>query len=81
MGKVGHVLQEVLETHSVSQYRISKVLGIERNTVYRWVKGKADPNGDTIVAITLALHEINPAAAKDFVYRYLGEIVDSSKEE
>ncbi|BAW97986.1 unknown protein (plasmid) [[Synechococcus] sp. NIES-970] len=76
MGSVSRALKQVLETHGVSQYRIAKVLEIERNTVYRWVKGAADPSGETIADIVTALQQINPAAAEDFVYQYLGEILD-----
>lgn len=85
MGRISYALQQVIETHKVSQYRIAKTLGIERNTVYRWVKGIADPSGETIVGLVVALQQINPRAAEDFVYWYLGQVIvkgkDSTSEE
>jgi transcriptional regulator with XRE-family HTH domain len=76
MGKAGRVLKQVLEDHGVSQYSLAMQLQIERTTVYRWCNNVRDPSGDTIVEIVTALKELNPEAAREFVRRYLGEVVE-----
>jgi predicted transcriptional regulator len=76
MGKAGDVLKQVLGQYNLTQYRLAKILGVERTTVYRWIKGDRDPASDTVVEIVEALKTLNPEAAATFVQRYLGEIVD-----
>jgi len=76
MGKAGQVLKQVLTSHDVSQYALAAKLDIERTTVYRWCNDVRDPSGDTIVEIVTALKELNPEAAREFVRRYLGEVVE-----
>ena len=71
MGRAGKALKQVLETYEISQYSIAMALGIERNSVYRWVHEIRDPSAETVVEIVKALEEMNPAAAKEFIQLYL----------
>lgn len=80
MGKAGRVLKQVLEAHGISQYSLSVALGIERGSVYRWVHELRDPTADTLVEIVRALRSINPAAAQEFVQRFLGEVAEGKEE-
>jgi len=75
MGKAGKVLKQVLETHDLTQYGLAKAMGVERTTVYRWVKGDRDPSADTVVEIVEALKSLNAQAAEDFVKLYLGDVL------
>jgi transcriptional regulator with XRE-family HTH domain len=75
MGKAGNVLKQVLEQNDVTQYRLAKELGVERTTVYRWIKGDRDPSADTVVEIVEALKRINHKAAEEFVQLYLGDML------
>ena len=76
MGRAGRSLKQVLESYGVSQYSVAKKLGIERTNVYRWVNERGDPTAESVVDIVEALKELNPAAAKQFVQLYLGELVE-----
>jgi transcriptional regulator with XRE-family HTH domain len=78
MGKAGNVLKQVLETHDLTQYGLAKAMGVERTTVYRWVKGDRDPSADTVVEIVEALKRLNAQAAEDFVKLYLGDVLSDS---
>lgn len=78
MGKAGNVLKQVLETHDLTQYGLAKAMGVERTTVYRWVKGDRDPAADTVVEIVEALKSLNAQAAEDFVKLYLGDVLSDS---
>lgn len=78
MGKAGNVLKQVLETHDLTQYGLAKAMGVERRTVYRWVKGDRDPSADTVVEIVEALKSLNTQAAEDFVKLYLGDVLSDS---
>ncbi|HEY9879038.1 MAG TPA: helix-turn-helix transcriptional regulator [Leptolyngbyaceae cyanobacterium] len=75
MGKAGRVLKQVLETYGISQNKLAVTMGLERTVVYRWTHERTDPVGDTITAITEALNQLNPEAARSFIDLYLGEIV------
>ena len=75
MGKAGTVLKQVLEKYELTQYALAKVLGVERTTVYRWVKGDRDPASDTVVEIVEALKTLNYQAAEEFVKLYLGDVL------
>lgn len=77
MGKAGNVLKQVLERHELTQYALAKTLGVERTTVYRWVKGDRDPSADTVVEIVEALKTLNYKAAEEFVQLYLGDVLKS----
>jgi len=76
MGKAGQVLGQVLETHGISQNKLAIVLNIERTNVYRWVNELRDPNAETVLTIVQALKQINPVAAKEFVWLYIGKLVE-----
>jgi transcriptional regulator with XRE-family HTH domain len=78
MGKAGNVLKQVLTTHGLTQYGLAKAMGVERTTVYRWVKGDRDPSADTVVEIVEALKSLNSQAAEDFVKLYLGDVLSDS---
>ncbi|WP_368670713.1 hypothetical protein [Limnothrix sp. PR1529] len=49
---------------------------IERTNVYRWCKEIRDPTAETLLEIVKALKTLKPEAARDFVQRYLGEVVE-----
>lgn len=74
MGKAGQALKQTLETYNISQNSLAVALGVERGSVYRWVHEVRDPNAETVVAIVKAIRGINPAAAEEFVKRYLGDV-------
>ncbi|MFM7427412.1 MAG: helix-turn-helix domain-containing protein [Elainella sp.] len=65
----------VLETYEISQNRLAVAMGVSRANVGRWFHG-LDPSAENIAEITKALNQINPAAARAFVQRYLGELLD-----
>lgn len=76
MGRAGRALKAVLENYGISQSRLAVVMGVERTVVHRWTSEKTDPTGETITAITEALKQINPHAAREFIERYLGDIIE-----
>lgn len=76
MGRAGQALKEVLEIHNISQNRLAVEMGLRRSVTYRWVHELNDPTGETIVGIVEALKKLNPTAARDFVQRYLGDLVE-----
>lgn len=76
MGKAGQALKQALERHGVSQYALAVQLSIERTNIYRWVHEIRDPTAERVYQIVLALKHLNPAAAKEFVRLYLGEVVE-----
>ncbi|MGP1372174.1 MAG: helix-turn-helix domain-containing protein, partial [Almyronema sp.] len=67
--------KQVLDEYGISQNKLAVAMGISRANVGRWYHG-LDPSAENIVAVTEALKQINSDAAKDFVSRYLGEIVE-----
>lgn len=71
MGKAGRALKQVLETHSISQTKLAKELGVGRSNVYRWVNEVRDPNSETVLSIIQALEAINPEAATHFKTLYI----------
>ncbi|NJN86187.1 MAG: helix-turn-helix transcriptional regulator [Leptolyngbyaceae cyanobacterium SL_7_1] len=80
MVKASQALREVLETYEISQNKLAVVMGISRANVGRWFHG-LDPSAENIAEITKALKQINPEAAKEFVHRYLGELLEDGKQE
>jgi transcriptional regulator with XRE-family HTH domain len=74
MGKAGQALKQILEKYDISQNSLAVALGVERGSVYRWVHEVRDPNAETVVEIVKALRGLNPAAAKEFVETYLGDV-------
>jgi transcriptional regulator with XRE-family HTH domain len=79
MGKASQALRWILENYGISQNKLAVAMGISRANVGRWFHG-LDPSAENIAAITKALKEIDREAAKEFVWRYLGEIVDDNTE-
>ncbi|MBE9116383.1 helix-turn-helix transcriptional regulator [Lusitaniella coriacea LEGE 07157] len=76
MGKASQALKTVLEAYGISQNKLAVTLGIDRAAVFKWFHKQREPTSETIVAIVKALKKIDRAAAKEFVQRYLGEILD-----
>ena len=79
MGKASQSLRWVLEHYSISQNKLAVAMGISRANVGRWFHG-LDPSAENIAAITKALKEIDREAAKEFVWRYLGEILEDDSD-
>ena len=75
MGRAGKALKQVLQTYGISQNKLAVALGVRASVVYRWFHELTDPTGDTIAEIALALQQINPAAAQEFVKLYLGDLL------
>jgi transcriptional regulator with XRE-family HTH domain len=80
MGKAGRVLKEVLNTYSISQNKLAKAMGVRSSVVYRWFNELIDPTGDTLVKMVVALKLLDIDAAREFVQRYLGEILEDESE-
>ncbi len=76
MGKVGKALRQVLEGYGISQNKLAVTLGVKPSVVFRWFHEQTDPSAETAVDIAKALQGIDPAAAKDFVRLYIGDIVE-----
>jgi predicted transcriptional regulator len=76
MGRAGQALRAILKVHNISQNRLAVLLQVDRSVVFKWFHEQRDPTTETVVAIVTALKELNPAAARDFVRLYLGEIVE-----
>jgi plasmid maintenance system antidote protein VapI len=73
MSRAGVALKKVLDTYSISQYKLATAMGISRSNIHRWINDAGDPAGDSILDIRKALQEINPAAAEEFIQLYLSE--------
>ena len=76
MGKVGKALRQVLEGYGISQNKLAVTLGVKPSVVFRWFHEQTDPSAETAVDIAKALQGIDPAAAKEFVRLYIGDIVE-----
>jgi transcriptional regulator with XRE-family HTH domain len=76
MGKVGKALRQVLESYGISQNKLAVTLGVKPSVVFRWFHEQTDPSAETAVEIAKALQGIDPAAAKEFVRLYIGDIVE-----
>ncbi|MEM9219138.1 MAG: helix-turn-helix transcriptional regulator [Cyanobacteria bacterium P01_F01_bin.150] len=72
MGRAGQALREVLTKYGVSQNKLAVTMGLKRSAVYKWFHDTAE----TVKAIVIALKVLEIDAAKEFVYLYLGEILD-----
>ncbi len=71
MGKAGKALKQVLETYSITQYKLAVTMQISRSNVHRWIYEVVDPTGDSILGIRDALEEINLEASEEFIRLYL----------
>ncbi|HLO85262.1 MAG TPA: helix-turn-helix transcriptional regulator [Nostocaceae cyanobacterium] len=80
MGRAGKALKQTLETYNISQNSLAVELGIERTKVFRWYHEQIDPTAETVAKIVIALNQINPSAAKNFIKLYLGELVNQNDE-
>lgn len=76
MGRAGQALREVLTKYGVSQNKLAVTMGLKRSAVYKWFHEERDPTAETVEAIVIALKTLEIDAAKEFVYLYLGEILD-----
>ncbi|HIK52987.1 MAG TPA: helix-turn-helix transcriptional regulator [Oscillatoriales cyanobacterium M59_W2019_021] len=79
MGKASQALCWVLENYGISQNKLAVAMGISRANVGRWFHG-LDPSAENIAAITIALKQIDREAAKEFVWRYLGELLEDDSD-
>ena len=76
MGRAGQALREVLTKYGVSQNKLAVTMGLKRSAVYKWFHEERDPTAETVEAIVIALKTLEIDAAKEFVYLYLGQILD-----
>ena len=77
MGKAGKALRQVLNTYGISQNRLAIAIGINRSTVSQWVNEKRDPLAETIPEIVAALETLDEDAAKNFLFLYLGRVMET----
>jgi predicted transcriptional regulator len=80
MRKAGRVLRDVLNTYGISQNKLAHAMGVRSSVVYRWFNELIDPTGDSLVKMVVALKSIDIDAAREFVQRYLGEILEDEGE-
>ncbi|NEP20404.1 MAG: helix-turn-helix transcriptional regulator [Leptolyngbya sp. SIO4C1] len=71
MSRAGKALKAVLERHGISQNQLAVAMKVSRANVSRWVNETRDPIGDAVYEIHKGLQSIDPAAAEDFVMKYL----------
>lgn len=46
-----HILQNFLNDNSISQTELARILNVPKQTVNNWLKGRAMPNYDRLVAL------------------------------
>ena len=80
MRKAGRVLRDALNTYGIGQNKLAIAMGVRSSVVYRWFNEGIDPTGDTLVKMVVALKLLNIDAAREFVQRYLGEILEDEGE-
>ena len=71
MSRAGRALKAVLKTYGISQNQLAVAMKVGRANISRWVGETRDPTGEGIYEIHKALQSIDPAAAEDFVMKYL----------
>jgi predicted transcriptional regulator len=76
MGRAGKALRSVLEEYEISQNKLAVTLGIRRSIVFKWYHEERDPTAETVAEIVKALKILDPVAARAFIYRYLGQLMD-----
>lgn len=74
MGRAGRALRQTLQTYSISQNKLATTMGVERSAIYKWFHEERDPTAETVAEIVIALRQLNPEAAQEFVQLYLGNI-------
>ena len=77
MGRAGKALKQVLENYDISQNKLAVALGVRRSVIYRWFHQLTDPTAETVVEIATALKSINPDAAEEFIWLYVGEFLQN----
>ena len=80
MRKAGRVLRDVLNTYGISQNKLASAMGVRNSVVYRWFNELIDPTGETLVKMVVALKLLDIDAAREFVQRYLGEVLEDEGE-
>ncbi len=80
MGKADRVLRDVLNNYGISQNKLAIAMSVRSSVVYRWFNELIDPTGDTLVKMVAALKLLDINAAREFVQRYLGEILEDEGE-
>lgn len=76
MGRAGKALKQVLEDYDISQNKLAVALNVKPYVVFRWYHEQTDPSAETVAEIVKALKILDSDAAKAFIYRYLGQLVD-----
>lgn len=76
MGRAGKALKQVLEDYDISQNKLAVALDVKPYAVFRWYHEQTDPSAETVAEIVQALKILNPDAARAFIYRYLGQLMD-----
>ncbi|MEG4211032.1 helix-turn-helix transcriptional regulator [Microcoleus sp. S13_B4] len=76
MGKAGRVLRDALNTYGINQNKLVIAMGVRSSVGYRWFNEPIDPTGNTLVKMVVALKLLDIDAAREFVQRYLGEILE-----
>jgi predicted transcriptional regulator len=76
MGRAGKALKQVLEGYDISQNKLAVVLNVKPYVVFRWYHEQTDPSAETVAEIVKALKSLNPEAARAFIDRYLGQLMD-----
>ncbi|MEG3908609.1 helix-turn-helix transcriptional regulator [Microcoleus sp. w2-18bC1] len=76
MRKAGRVLRDVLNTYGISQNKLAIAMGVRSSVVYRWFNELIDPTVNTLVKMVVALKLLDIDAAREFVQRYWGEILE-----
>ncbi|MEO0458266.1 MAG: helix-turn-helix transcriptional regulator [Cyanobacteria bacterium P01_A01_bin.114] len=71
MSRAGKALKAVLEKYGISQNQLAVTMKVGRANISRWVSETRDPTGEGIYEIHKGLLSIDPAAAEDFVMKYL----------
>ncbi len=77
MGRAGKALKQVLENYEISQNKLAVALGVRRSVIYRWFHELTDPTAETVGEIATALKSINPDAAEEFIWLYVGEFLQN----
>jgi transcriptional regulator with XRE-family HTH domain len=77
MGRASQALKQVLDTYGISQNQLAGAMGVERGSVSRWYHDKRDPTAETVVELVEALKNLNSQAAEEFVFLYLGGLLNN----
>jgi transcriptional regulator with XRE-family HTH domain len=78
MGKAGQSLRQALDVHGISQNQLAVALRVDRSMIFKWYHERRDPTAETVVQIAEALKSINPEAAAEFIWLYVGDFLKDS---